>query len=541
MKIFFPRKSGYVKIFYGIEAANNFIFIISPDSINSNICSREITHALENHKRIIPLLHREIDSTVIPDPLASRNWIFFRETDDFDVSIQTLIKAINTDPEWVNRHTRLQVRALEWHEKKQSASLVLTSGELREAETWLNQASQHGEPQPTILQIDYIHSSRKIARLRQRILYATISIILGITSVLGWYGWQQRNYAAKEAQGVLARKLASEARLAIDQEDSSPIGLLLAIESMRLARSPDTDQAIRQNLLMRWHPLREITTGQDVQAMAFSPDGKYLATAHAGSSENNSARIWDTTTGLLITSLMHTSGVYSLAFSQDGKLIAVGGEDGITKVWGISEGKEIANFKQPHSINSVEFSVDNKYLTTRSAFISGNTKNNVQIWDLSDKKASPRIQPKAKGDHTFDGKLTMEHEPNNAPVLLETESGLELGRLPYSRGVYAADLSGDGHYIATGSWDTTARIWAVNDLREGLNFEEVARLPHSGRLYSVALSPDGKYLATYDSVIRIWAGGSAKEVARLFHDGHGPIDLAALSPDGKFIAHRRSK
>ncbi len=325
-----PTEEWLLKIFSGIEAANNFIFIISPDSINSHICNREITHALENHKRIIPLLYREIDNTIIPDPLAVRNWIFFRETDDFDASLQSLIKALNTDPEWVNRHTRLQVRAREWEGKKRSTNLVLRSGELREAEAWLTQASQHGEPQPTSLQISYIHASRKTAKLRQRVMLATISIIIVITSSLGWFGWQQRNQAALEAQVALARRLANDAQLAIEQEDTSPKGLLLAIEAIRRAHSPQTDQAVRKNLLMRWHPLREIVT-ENVQAMAFSPNEKYLATAHAENGMNNAASIWEVSSGRALMRLAHTSAVYAVTFSPDGKNLAVGGEDGVTK------------------------------------------------------------------------------------------------------------------------------------------------------------------------------------------------------------------
>src|SRR4051812_29988178 len=85
----------------GIEAANSFIFVISPDSVASKICSEELAYAVENKKRLIPLVHRDVDPKVVHPALASHNWLFSRDTDDFRAAVDKLVTALDTDLDWV--------------------------------------------------------------------------------------------------------------------------------------------------------------------------------------------------------------------------------------------------------------------------------------------------------------------------------------------------------------------------------------------------------------------------------------------------------
>src|SRR5262245_40231427 len=73
------------EIYSAIEAADAIIYVISASSVGSKICSEEITHAVRNHKRIIPVVWSQpVDETALPKAVRDRNWIFFRETDNFD-------------------------------------------------------------------------------------------------------------------------------------------------------------------------------------------------------------------------------------------------------------------------------------------------------------------------------------------------------------------------------------------------------------------------------------------------------------------------
>src|SRR5262249_37904826 len=97
-----------------IEAADNFIFVMSHDSVASENCKKEINHAMANNKRIVPLLYRSVADGVIPETLARFQRIEFRYNDNFDANVAALIAALDTDHRWVKTHTRLLMRALEW-------------------------------------------------------------------------------------------------------------------------------------------------------------------------------------------------------------------------------------------------------------------------------------------------------------------------------------------------------------------------------------------------------------------------------------------
>jgi hypothetical protein len=102
----------------GIEAADTFVFVISPDSARSKMCFDEVEHAHRNNKRIVPILHREV--TEEPDQerlhwaISRHNWAFFRAEDDFDAAFDKLIDALDTDLDHVKRHTDLLLRARNW-------------------------------------------------------------------------------------------------------------------------------------------------------------------------------------------------------------------------------------------------------------------------------------------------------------------------------------------------------------------------------------------------------------------------------------------
>ena len=50
------------EIFAAIEAADNFLFVISPDSVKSWMCGQEVSHADANNKRLITVLYHSVDT-----------------------------------------------------------------------------------------------------------------------------------------------------------------------------------------------------------------------------------------------------------------------------------------------------------------------------------------------------------------------------------------------------------------------------------------------------------------------------------------------
>ncbi|WP_366828537.1 toll/interleukin-1 receptor domain-containing protein [Nostoc sp. NMS2] len=143
----------------GIEGANTFVFIISPDSVTSKVCHQEIEHAVKHNKRLIPLVRREnFEMMQLHPALSKYNWLFFRDVDDFASAFQALIKAIDTDLDHVRTHTHLLVRANEWDKKSRDASYLLRGSALADAEQWLTQ-NVYKEPEATNLHREYITAS----------------------------------------------------------------------------------------------------------------------------------------------------------------------------------------------------------------------------------------------------------------------------------------------------------------------------------------------------------------------------------------------
>ncbi len=102
------------KILRGIDEANHFVFILSPDSVASEICSKELARAVDGHKRIIPVLYRPLGGEHAPEAVARLNWIPFTDRDRLEEWLVQLLQAVDVDPEWVNSHTHFQVRARQW-------------------------------------------------------------------------------------------------------------------------------------------------------------------------------------------------------------------------------------------------------------------------------------------------------------------------------------------------------------------------------------------------------------------------------------------
>ena len=81
-----------------ITAAQSFVFVVSPDSIASEVCRRELAFAVEQHKRLIPIVRRHVDPGQLPDAIAKLQLLPFGEGDDFNVTICALLNAIRYGP-----------------------------------------------------------------------------------------------------------------------------------------------------------------------------------------------------------------------------------------------------------------------------------------------------------------------------------------------------------------------------------------------------------------------------------------------------------
>src|SRR6266576_3368012 len=92
-----PTEEWMQAIYAAIEGADTFVFVLTPDSVDSVVCRREIAHAAANNKRMVPIVARDVNADAVPEAQAKLNWIFFRESDDFEEATHKLISAFDTD------------------------------------------------------------------------------------------------------------------------------------------------------------------------------------------------------------------------------------------------------------------------------------------------------------------------------------------------------------------------------------------------------------------------------------------------------------
>ena len=204
-----------------IDAADVFVFVISPDSVVSGACRAELTLAVTARKRLAPILLRP--SEAVPSELRKPNWIFADRVRSLEALAERLIKAADVDPEWLRQHTWLLTRARAWRNGRAQDQL-LSGDSLQDALRWLAQSGQRAERAIARLQAEYIEASRAAA--------ATAAA-------------EQRELFHK----AVARQLAAQSYIARGSpEDGVEPAVLLAIESLRHWPTVEGDRAFRQAL-----------------------------------------------------------------------------------------------------------------------------------------------------------------------------------------------------------------------------------------------------------------------------------------------------
>ncbi len=317
----------------GIEESDVFLFLLSPDSAKSKVCGEEIAHAIKNGKRLIPLTIRDVNPEEVPQGLSHLNWIFFRKKDNFEESFQKLLLGINTDFEWVDVHSRLLVRALEWEQANKDKSFLLRGKDLHDAETQLA-INTSKDPHPTDLHREYILESRQAAD-RQRRLLTILAVVAAIIMFgLGVYGLN----AARRANAEAIRANENEQREIIAKNHAQAKEIESKINQLSALAVTKIDQNFNQALLL------------GVEAYRHTLDNL----TNNFSSQGAITKILQSNPGLIHVLVGHTDWVNILAVSPDGNTLASGSWDSTVILWDISNPafpKKLINTNRTHSFS----------------------------------------------------------------------------------------------------------------------------------------------------------------------------------------------
>lgn len=337
---------------------------------------------------------------------------------------------------------------------------------------------------------------------------------------------------------------------------------------------------------IRWtftHERREITfdighvetvnTG-GIGYIAFSPDGKYFATA--GQRTDLCTTLWDVETGEQLWCVTHEKQIDAVAFSPDGTSMATYYETDTVSVLRVADGiliprtihaEKWRKIKRNLSIDHdedgwgrrVRFSSDGKHL---AEFKMGS--NSLTLWDINTGKKIKEFDG-GKGLARTLVFLPERHclglscTPDPEYDTVELWDAEKRASFTHSGFVITVAMSPNGTFLATGGIDKRVKLWHVETQQ---CFQTL--LGHIGGILSLAFSPDETLLASggghnweqqthadgttlsysaddspVDKTAKVWEVATGKNIATL--ENPWRVDGIAFSPDGKYLATGTAK
>jgi len=193
-----------------------------------------------------------------------------------------------------------------------------------------------------------------------------------------------------------------------------------------------------------------------IRSFSISNDYKYIATC----GNDNSVKIWSYENGHLLHTLVdHKQTVYDVNFSLDDKILISVSDDYSLKVWDVINGNLLNTFKSLSRPRYIKFNKD------YSTFVTGNTDNTINLWNIETGKIINRVTHKSS---------------------------------------WISDLTicSQGNFIATGGWERELNLW---DIVSGIKVKSLKG--HDDHILNTSISYDNLTLAScgIDSTIKIWS------------------------------------
>ena len=446
---------------------------------------------------------------------------------------------------WV-LYGQLAEDATAWRSNNADASFLYRGAQLATVEqaatTWA--ASPARYPVLSGTERGFLRASQRSAARssRQRRALAVFLILLLAASLTGGVAAvaaarkadQQRNIAISSqlaaqsealdiADPVLAAQLAvaawhiaptSQARESMRDAFAQPDRAVLKTdpESGGLKFAPDgkTLAVLSDFTVQFWNIATRRQTGPpiladrtgDLSRVAFSPDGKLLAT----NGYNGTVRLWNVATRDLtgppinvVRNSADDGRVVDLAFSPDGKLLATSGSDGRVRLWNVATrrptGPPLHVPGAAMGIGAVSFSPNGNLLATAGG------DGRVRLWNVTT------------------------HDQAGPPIEVASASV----------GLFSAVFSPDGRLVATQSGNGTVQLWDATTRHK--TSPPISVISAAGGPGLFSFSPGGTFLATAGGDgIRLWNVDTGRQAGPPMAVGGEGVDHMTFSPDGKLLA-----
>jgi WD40 repeat protein len=265
-----------------------------------------------------------------------------------------------------------------------------------------------------------------------------------------------------------------------------------------------------------------------IMSMALSRDGRLIAIGL----DNGAAVLWDLAAGRPTRSFLgHRAAVQSIAFSPDGSQILTGSADATAILWDVRSAKQTRLFKgHEAAIMSVAFTPDAKRIAT------GSVDKTAIVWNAG--AGEPIRTLKGHKKEVFgvacspDGATLATASFDATAILWDIETGKEkLVLRGHKEEVSCVAFSPDGGMLATGSYENKSIVWeTATGKRLGVSGR------HDNDIYSLTFTTDGKRFITGDreGVIMMWDIPTGKKL-RDFTGHIWEVSSVTTSADGRWL------